>query len=624
MTMTEPGDRLNGPPAAEPPKKRPRHESLIADLPPTAHYEVSYMHRETLSHCVTSIKHGYCMTASTDGVIKFWKRVSSGSEAVRCLEFVKSFAAHVGPVLALTIDKTGDTMASAGQDGLIKLYDVSTFDVTGMIQTTHDVVLGKHACFIGSSQQSLAIATMGNAIHVYSTVTLSNEPDATIAIHAAPVTCMMYNPVHDCVVSADCKGILEVWDCTNVQANARGTAYASKMGTALYELMKKATFAVSAAMSPTGEHYCIYGADRKVRLYDHATGAIVVTYDERTKVYDKSFDKYDMDAIDYGKRAATEREISQESIMTGGLAENVVVDSHQLLQLSFDATGKLLLIPTLVGIKVIDWARNKVLRVIGKGDAGSLRFLSVCLCSGDAKVNQQIQLARGDGLGKAIDHEHVHKSDTLIVALAYKKRRLYVFSHTDPTTDAGEDQMRDILNEPPDAEDRLIQDHATAQHQSNKLGTEAILRTSMGDIHIKLFPQDVPRTTENFCTHARNGYYDNVVFHRIIKGFMVQTGDPLGDGTGGESIWGGEFEDEFVRDLRHDRPFTVSMANAGAGTNGSQFFITTVPTPWLDNKHTVFGRVTKGMQVVTAMENVKVNESDKPLEEINILSIDIL
>jgi cyclophilin family peptidyl-prolyl cis-trans isomerase len=85
----------------------------------------------------------------------------------------------------------------------------------------------------------------------------------------------------------------------------------------------------------------------------------------------------------------------------------------------------------------------------------------------------------------------------------------------------------------------------------------------MGDIHLKLFPKDVPCTIENFMTHAKNGYFDNCIFHRVIPNFMIQTGDPLGDGTGGESIWGGEFEDEFVRNLKHDRPFTVSMANAG-------------------------------------------------------------
>lgn len=147
----------------------------------------------------------------------------------------------------------------------------------------------------------------------------------------------------------------------------------------------------------------------------------------------------------------------------------------------------------------------------------------------------------------------------------------------------------------------------------------------MGDIHIKLFYSECPRTVENFVTHARKHYYDNVIFHRVIKSFMIQTGDPLGDGTGGESIWGGEFEDEFVKTLKHDRPFTVSMANSGPNTNGSQFFITTVPCPWLDNKHTVFGRVSKGYEVVQAIENVRVNKNDRPVDgDIKILGIDVV
>jgi peptidylprolyl isomerase domain and WD repeat-containing protein 1 len=118
---------------------------------------------------------------------------------------------------------------------------------------------------------------------------------------------------------------------------------------------------------------------------------------------------------------------------------------------------------------------------------------------------------------------------------------------------------------------------AATQERKQVLGTGAILRTTKGDIHMRLFPDAAPKAVENFVTHSKNGYYDNLIFHRVIKGFMVQTGCPFGDGTGGDSVWGSDFEDEFSREFKHDRPFTVSMANAGPNTNGSQFFVTVAP-----------------------------------------------
>lgn len=113
---------------------------------------------------------------------------------------------------------------------------------------------------------------------------------------------------------------------------------------------------------------------------------------------------------------------------------------------------------------------------------------------------------------------------------------------------------------------------------TQKIYANAVLHTTMGDIHMKLFGKECPKTVENFCVHSRNGYYNGHIFHRVIKGFMIQTGDPTGTGTGGQSIWTEDFADEFHSNLRHDRPYTVSMANAGPNTNGSQFFVTTLPT----------------------------------------------
>jgi len=161
-------------------------------------------------------------------------------------------------------------------------------------------------------------------------------------------------------------------------------------------------------------------------------------------------------------------------------------------------------------------------------------------------------------------------------------------------------------------------------HQSSFLPSQAVISTSYGEIHLKLFPNECPKTVENFVSHAKNGFYDDMVFHRVIKGFMIQTGDPDGDGTGGYSIWGEDFEDEFHKNLKHDRPFTVSMANAGPNTNGSQFFVSTVPCPWLDGKHTVFGRVFKGMDVVQQVENSKTDKNDKPLIDVKMYSVKII
>ena len=149
--------------------------------------------------------------------------------------------------------------------------------------------------------------------------------------------------------------------------------------------------------------------------------------------------------------------------------------------------------------------------------------------------------------------------------------------------------------------------------------TAATLHTNQGEIAVELFDDDAPKTVENFLKLARDGFYDGVIFHRVIEGFMIQGGDPTGTGTGGP---GYQFEDEFnehkvVRGA-------LAMANAGPNTNGSQFFIvTTDEAPWLDGKHTVFGRVTSGMDVVDAISQVDVDARDKPREDVVIERVEV-
>lgn len=131
-----------------------------------------------------------------------------------------------------------------------------------------------------------------------------------------------------------------------------------------------------------------------------------------------------------------------------------------------------------------------------------------------------------------------------------------------------------------------------------KKNYEAIIHTEIGDIALKLFSQDAPETVNNFVFLANQGFYDDTIFHRVIPDFMAQGGDPTGTGRGGP---GYRFKDEFSSKLAHDKPGVLSMANAGPNTNGSQFFITYVPTPWLDGKHTIFGQLIEGMNVLEAI-----------------------
>ncbi len=142
----------------------------------------------------------------------------------------------------------------------------------------------------------------------------------------------------------------------------------------------------------------------------------------------------------------------------------------------------------------------------------------------------------------------------------------------------------------------------------------ATLSTRYGDIKIKLFTKEAPKTCENFIGLIKKGYYDGIIFHRVIPSFMIQGGDPTGTGRGGESLWGGKFEDEFHHSLSFNKPGLLAMANAGPGTNGSQFFITTVETPWLTNHHTIFGEVVEGYDIVQKIESCRTGFMDKPVE----------
>ena len=146
-----------------------------------------------------------------------------------------------------------------------------------------------------------------------------------------------------------------------------------------------------------------------------------------------------------------------------------------------------------------------------------------------------------------------------------------------------------------------------------------VFETNQGNIELTLFPDVTPKTCENFSGLVKKGYYNGLIFHRVIKQFMIQGGDPTGTGMGGESLWGGKFDDEFSSAKRFDKKGVLAMANAGPGTNGSQFFITTAPTPWLNDHHTIFGEVSSGYDIVSKIENTQTGTQDRPVSEQKII-----
>ena len=162
-----------------------------------------------------------------------------------------------------------------------------------------------------------------------------------------------------------------------------------------------------------------------------------------------------------------------------------------------------------------------------------------------------------------------------------------------------------------------------AKLEEMKKKSEIMIMTNQGQIKVKLFPEIAPLACENFIGLVEKGYYNGIIFHRVIKDFMIQGGDPTGSGTGGESIWKKPFSDEISDKVKFDKPGILAMANSGQDTNGSQFFITVKPTPGLNGRHTIFGEVVSGMEVVNKINSVATSKEDKPIKEQKIIKANI-
>ncbi|KAF7456334.1 peptidyl-prolyl cis-trans isomerase CYP71 [Cryptosporidium felis] len=634
-------------------KQQKQPEELPVNLPITDFYECSFMHKKQVSHVASSHKTGFFVTASIDGVVKFWRLRSdrevrkdldegtrSGPLVATSLEFVKGFQAHGSEISDISVSNCEFYLASLSEkEKNVKLFSILDFDMISIIKVpiypskcvfVGGSALGTHkAPRAGSStaaistgfgviypQLALSEVNTGN-IYIYTIRgnTLKPGEDAgRFSNHKHPISCIKYLVGSEMVISADFGGGLEFWNpwtlslpkVTAGENSSFGISFKFKIDTDLFELQKNKCFATNIAVSKHEKLLAIGSSDFKIRIFSVQEAKCLKIIGESISSYNilqgnMEFNHLHLDRLEFGIRSAVETEIQTH-------------EYYNMQNLVFDETNRYLIYPSMIGICVLDVTSFKRVSTVGKFENGK-RFLNLAL----------LQIHRGVGESAGQKASNV---DSVILASAYKSNRVFVFSKRLPLLENGEVNLdRDIFNELPTTDElerkKLLQqfsDKRSIETSHKRIAKKVILHTTKGDISLELYPEIAPKACENFSVHCHNGYYNNCIFHRVIKGFMIQTGDPTGEGIGGASIWGRDFEDEISPQVKHDQPFTLSMANAGPNTNASQFFITTIACPWLDGVHTIFGRVTEGKEIVQEIEHVSTNNNDRPIQDVLIIS----
>ena len=616
------------------------------------------MHRETLTHVLAAAK-DFIITASIEGIVKFWKKNQIGS-----LDFIKSFRAHSGPITAAEVSPDGCWLATGSFDKSIKIFDIENFDMIKIIK--YDEIVNQIYWWKSPTFNSFRLFVT-NRFESNEDDECKNDPsngEELKTISPSPLNShhlTIFDPwkphslikskafirIYSVIIGDDNSAEEPLPEITSwtihsssgiiiagtlnefsvnyflIEENHEPDCEIIKLRklilppkNQLNDFKSDSGIISGITLSPDEETFATMSTDRFVRVFKFATGRMIKKFDDRLIIYSEAQQSQKLpvklDDLEFGRRLALERDLQRSPYFRN-------------LKAIFDQTGEFLLYPSPIGIKVINLENNRMVRLLARED--SLRPLNLALYQGiPAKRRKNVSVSTIDmaaSVNPALENEATFYDPTLIFT-AYRKSRLYLVSKREPVVDSesGHFVDRDVLNEKPlnTGNSKAAENAKLAKLNEPKV----ILRTSKGDITLQLTQTETPKTVENFLNHCKNGYYDNFIFHRVIKNFMIQTGDPLGDGTGGESIWGDEFEDEFHPDLKHSQPYVLSMANCGPNTNGSQFFITTVKCPWLDNKHTVFGKVVNGFDVIAAIENVQCDKLDRPLEPIKILQVEIV
>lgn len=558
-------------------------------LPGSECYEHSYMHKEDLSCICISTVTNIILTGSQDGVIKFWRKVFNG------IEFAKQYRAHISPISWISICPKGIKIASMSYTDLtVKIYDSLTMDMIDKIALKEYPICMDISQDINDPEPSLVLSSNSGLIV---TQLLYGSAPKTMEIHNSKVILVNYNPAFKTCISIDDAGIIEYWDPkTGLIPN--NLEFEFKVQTDLYSLAKTKDIPLTLSTSPNGELFAVYTVNRNIFIFNYLTGTILNTFSESYEAYqtiqNTNNSEFRLERIEFHRRMALEKEIDKAK-------EKIVI--------SWNESSEIIIYGSYIGIKLVDVVSGDLIRLIGKSETP--RFTQVSLFQGCPMFNNSGKSGAGGSSSQGNK-----ESDPILFALGYRRNRVYLFTSRPPS----QEETRDIINETLNDSDKLL---ILQPKLSVRLASSAVIHTTMGDIALKLFGKYCPKTVENFTRLCMNGYYCQNIFHRVIKGFMIQTGDPEGNGHGGSSIWGEDFEDEIIEDLKHDRPFTLSMANKGPNTNGSQFFITTVAASWLNGRHTLFGRVVNGMDVVCRIEGVPCDKNNKPKADVKIIDVTV-
>lgn len=520
------------------------------------------------------------IAAAKDASLTFWARSTTPPPSPRLhstpapppppsLHFIKRLSVHKPPITSLSLCPTTHTLLStSATDQTLKLFTSPAYD----LQHIAALPFTPGPLLLQLPINRINLAVLSNAqnpkIALYSLPELQQRSaDNLLTPHHKPLLHAVYNRPQNVVISIDQSYTIDYWRleqrsshqfqvCTDLPQ----LRFRSKLRTHLFYFAKKRLPVCSLSVSPAGSHFVVADQFSHLHLFRFLDGTRHRVLDlslatlQRTLVRDH-LDLYrhlQRDSPAFATRLAKERLLQKEQQVQQQQQQQQQPLSAFFSNVIFDETGHYIFYATVLGVHMLHIASNQSVLVLGLNEHAH-RFLNVSICPADTVQDV-------NGISRQIP--------PLLVASAYNSQRIFLFGIAS-TSAPQKSTSRDVMNEP------LLSssDYDVAQQVKDtgspiQLPKRVTLHTSEGDIGVKLFADLVPKTVQNFTTHARNGYYDGVIFHRVIRRFMIQTGDPAGDGTGGESIWGGEFDDEFDDSLKH-QVGTLSMANAGPNTNGS-------------------------------------------------------